>query len=197
MRRRIVGATAAVLASISLLAPGPGAVAAGDVWCATGDGNTLRFIGGWEGKEFSGVFRRFDVSLVFDPQHFDQTRLEVVVDVTSATSDNTLRDQALADPDWFHFEQFPEARFFGQTVSARRDGRFQIGGTLEIKGRRHPVTLDFNWEEAADEARMRGGADLDRTWFAVGEGEWADSSVIAHGVLLEFDVGLTPCTLPK
>ena len=65
MRRRIVGATAAVLASISLL--GPGAVAAGDAWCATGDGNTLRFIGGWEGKEFSGVFRRFDVSLVFDP----------------------------------------------------------------------------------------------------------------------------------
>ncbi len=197
MRRQIVGGTVAVVASISLLAPGPGAVAAGNGWCATGDGNMLRFIGGWEGKEFSGVFRRFDVSLLFDPQHPDETRLDVVVDVTSATSDNALRDQALADPEWFHFEKFPAARFSGRTVSAHGDASFRIAGTLEIKGRRHPVTLHFDWAAAADEARMRGGADLDRTWFAVGEGEWADSSVIAHGVRLEFDVGLRPCTLPR
>ncbi len=131
--------------------------------------------------------------MAFDRLRPEAARLRVEVDVTSAFSDNAIRDEALAEPDWFHFADFPSARFSGLAGAVAAGPGFRIDGTLELKGRGHPLSLTFEWREAEGEARISGTAILDRTWFNVGEGEWQDGSVIAHQVRLEFDVDLRSC----
>ena len=162
-------------------------------WCGGGQGSSLEFVGAWDGEEFRGVFRRFQVQMEFDRLRPEAARLRVEVDVTSAFSANTMRDEALAEPDWFHYAVFPNARFSGLDGAVAAGAGFRIDGMLELKGRGHPVSLTFEWRENDGEARISGAATLDRTWFNVGEGEWQDESVIAHQVRLEFDVALRSC----
>ncbi len=191
MTVRPVNRTAAFwFAFIVVLSP---AALAETVWCGNGDGNSLAFVGSWEGEHFRGVFRRFDVEMTFSAQRPETAGLRVDVDVTSAFSDNAMRDEALADPEWFHYADFPSARFTGERAQAGPEAAFRIDGNLQLKGRRHPVSLAFDWREQGGKARMSGSTVLDRTWFGVGEGEWQDESVIAHEVRLEFDVTLAPC----
>ena len=191
---RYPNALVALFALLMLTAVSPRVYAQQTRWCGSGQGNSLEFIGAWENEEFRGLFRRFQVELEFDPLLPGSARLRVEVDVTSAFSDNTIRDEALAEPDWFHFADFPRARFSGLDGAVAVESGFRIDGILELKGRGHPVSITFEWKENESAARMRGDATLDRTWFGVGEGEWRDDSVIAHRVRLEFDVGLGPCT---
>jgi polyisoprenoid-binding protein YceI len=82
---------------------------------------------------FSGAFRSFEASL-------DATGLRGTAQVSSIDVDSEQLAEHLASPDFFEAAAYPELSFEAGTIT--RDGNdVTVDGTLEIKGKRAPITL--------------------------------------------------------
>jgi len=155
-------------------------------------GSTLGFTATWEGSGFDGVFHRFTAAIVFSPEDLAGSRFEVEVDVTSADTQSSDRDEALAEPDWFDYAKFPRATFRTTDFRALEAGRFEARGTLNIKGHSRAITIPIRWQQEGTIARLRGETVLKRTDFGVGEGDWATGDTIGLDVQVHFDLALDP-----
>jgi polyisoprenoid-binding protein YceI len=162
-------------------------------WAVRHDASRLGFVATWEGEPFTGTFTRWTADIRFDSSQLDQSRFEVTIDMTSADTRSTERDHELIKPDWFFVERFPNATFLTSEIRQIGDEQYEAIGTLTIKGQSGPVVLPFTWTQAGEEATMEGEATIDRTTWGVGEGEWADDSVIQHSVRVVVDLELAAC----
>jgi polyisoprenoid-binding protein YceI len=154
------------------------------------DGSKLGFTGSWEGAEFDGVFHKFAAAISFDPKDLATSRFDVKVDVTSADTQSSDRDEALADPEWFNFAKFPQAHFQTTGFKALEAGRFDVSGTLTIKDVSKPISFPIEWHEQGGSATLRGETTLLRTDFHIGEGEWAADETIGFKVRVRFELKL-------
>ena len=145
-------------------------------------GSTLGFAGEAQGDAFAGEFKRFNAQIWFDPDAFESSRFAVEVDLRSVDSQNSERDEMLADAAFFNSASEPTASYVASSFSALKDGRFRAMGSLTLRGVTLEVPLDFSWTSDAAGATLIGEASLDRTAFKVGAGEWADADAIAHDV---------------
>ena len=92
---------------------------AGDVWTSQASEKQLQFIISYEGQEVIGVFHGFKVNLAFDPEDLRATSLEVLVDINSADMESDDLNSEILKPDWFAAGQFPQARFFSDSIIVR------------------------------------------------------------------------------
>ena len=153
-------------------------------------GSTLGFTATWEGSGFDGVFHRFTADIVFSPEDLAGSRFKVEVDVTSADTQSSDRDEALAEPDWFDYAKFPHATFRTTGFRALEGGGFEASGTLDIKGHSKAITIPIRWQQQGATARLQGETVLKRTDFGVGEGDWATGDTIGLDVQVRFDLAL-------
>jgi polyisoprenoid-binding protein YceI len=167
-------------------APAPAAAAA-HAWSLR-DGGRLGFVASWEGSEFDGVFHKFDANVAFDPADLADSRFDIEVDVTSADTQSSDRDDALGDPEWFDFPHHPKASFVSSSIAAAGDGRYEAKGTLTIKGVSRDITFPFTWQEQNGAAELKGETTLLRTDFHIGEGEWAEDDTIGMKVRVLADL---------
>ncbi len=152
--------------------------AIGSQWSTASD-STLGFSAAAQGESFDGVFKRFDANIRFAPDALAGSRFEVEIDLTSVDSQNSERDEMLADAAFFDSASQPTASYFAERFVALEDGRFRAEGTLTLRGISLPVPLEFSWGSDGATATLAGEADLDRLAFKVGDGEWADADAIA------------------
>ena len=145
-------------------------------------GGKLGFVASWEGSEFEGLFHRFDAAIVFDPADLAGSHFDVKVDVTSADTQSSDRDEGMADPEWFDFAHYPQATFVTSSIAALADGHYEAKGTLTIKGVSREVSFPFTWKEQNGAAELAGETVLVRTDFHIGEGEWAEDESIGMKV---------------
>jgi len=164
-------------------------------WQLVPEKSTLSFQATYDDAPVDGHFKSFTVAVKFDPEALTLD-LDVDIDVTSVDTQNSERDQALAEGDWFAFEQHPQANYRAQAVTLDADGRFCAEGTLRLKGIEQAVPIKFTWNEENSEAQLIGTAtmvgdtELNRLDFKVGDGDWVDP-VIGHIVQIKFDLRLT------
>jgi polyisoprenoid-binding protein YceI len=168
----------------------PGVFAA-PTW-AVREGGMLGFTATWEGTPFHGVFHRFVARIAFDPADLEGSRFDVEVDVTSADTRSSDRDEGLSDPEWFDYARHPKATFVSQSYRALGDDRYEATGTLTIKGIAREITFPFSWEPHGDGVRLRGETKLVRTDFDVGVGEWSAGDVVGLEVDVHVDLELVP-----
>lgn len=167
-------------------------------WQMQDDLSQLSFTASYDGGGFEGRFDRFEVALTFDPEHPDSAELDVTIQADSINTDNTERDETLATGDWFDFQSHPEAVYRARGFSRLPSGRWGADGTLTLKGIGQPTPIEFDWHRDAQEltisgrARMVGDAEIDRTDFEIGAGDWADPALIGHQVFVEFSLVFTP-----
>jgi len=185
------------IALLVLLAPTGAAAAEWRMQPAT---SKLAFEGNSQGSTFQGRFGKFSPRIVFDAANPAAASFDVWIDLASARTSNSERDEALPGKDFFWVEKHPRARFTAKACrSAAPAGRFECAGTLSLRGKSVPVRFPFAWSGDDLRAKLTSKLVLDRLDFDIGAGEWSDPATLAHEVTVRIalDLRATPPTLPS
>jgi polyisoprenoid-binding protein YceI len=211
MKKRIVSfiALAALAASAAIAAESPAenkvtapaAVAAAPLpaaqkWDVLADKSSIIFHGKQMGADFEGAISKFTPEIYFDENHLDQSKVTVDIDMNSIDGKDPERNKSIKGSDWFDTERFPTARFETTKFTKTGEHAFTADANLTIHGITIPVQLPFKLEYQAvgfgqDRVIMTGSITLDRSKFQLGQGDWADPSVIANEVPVDVKVTAT------
>ena len=154
-------------------------------------GGALTFATSYQGETFVGDFPGFRSTMRFDPARPQDARLEVVIPLGGASTDDEDRDGTLQGAAFFNVATFPEARYTAQGFAHLGGDRYSTDGVLELRGVKRPVTLEFTLSSEAHPA-LAGRATVNRLAFGVGGGDWADVSVIPAEVAISTRVRFVP-----
>ena len=143
------------------------------------------------GVPLQGHFKKFDAQLAFDPARLATSRIRFTVDTGSATMGARETDAELPKPVWFNVPQFPQAIFESSSIKALGGGKFDVAGKLTIKGTSVDVTVPVALTQSGSTTTATGNLPLKRLTFKIGDGEWADTSMVADEVQVKFKLALT------
>lgn len=142
----------------------------------------------WSGEAFVATFKSWKADIDFDPSDLPHARVVAVIDLGSESSDTPDNDEGLKGPQGFSVGQFPTARFETTGFSKASGNNYVATGKLTLHGVTRPVTLPFSLELSGASAHVKGKAQVLRTDFGLGEGEWAGETPIAHAVTINLDL---------
>lgn len=149
-------------------------------------GGQLGFRADYSGTAIEGGFKRWDADIVFSPDDLDHSHISVTVDLASADTADSQRDDMLRSDSFFDIATHPRAAFTSSRIRHKSGKTYSAAGTLSLHGQQKPVTLDFTLDIAGDTATTSGTAPLSRTAFGVGSGEWASTDNIKDEVTATF-----------
>jgi cytochrome b561/polyisoprenoid-binding protein YceI len=171
---------------LPVAAPAPAKPAAsGPAKWVVQPGAKLGFASAWSGQPVTGRFDRWTADILFSPDALDRSKVTVSVDVGSANTGDQQRDAVLPSGDWFDAAGHPKAVFTASKFEKVGPDRYVAHGTLQLKGVSKPVDLPFRLTITGDEAQVSGTANLDRTAFNVGQGEFASTEQIPGKVAVQ------------
>lgn len=159
--------------------------------------SSIIFHGTQMGTAFDGSFAKFTPVIYFDADHLDDSKVTVDIDILSVDAKDSDRNKNLLGSDFFDSTQFPTARFETNKITKTGDNTYSADATLTIRGTVQQVTLPFTLDiskitkgkdSGKDKAVMTGKITLDRSKFQIGQGDWADPSVIANEVPVDIKV---------
>lgn len=138
------------------------------------------------GVPVQGKFQRFDAQIRFDAQHPEAAKASITIDLASATMGVPESDAELPKTPWFNTAKFPQARFVSSSVKSLGEGRYQASGRLNIKGNAQDLVVPFSLKQVGAASEAVGSFFIKRLDFKIGEGEWADPSMVANEVQVRF-----------
>ena len=151
----------------------------------------IAFVSRQMGVPVEGRFKKFDAQLAFDPAKPETSKIAFTVDVASATLGVPETDAELPKATWFNTSKFPQATFQSTTVKGLGGGKFEVSGTLGIKGATRNVVVPVVVTQAGATTNATGTFSLKRLAFQIGQNEWADTSMVADDVQVKFKFALT------
>jgi polyisoprenoid-binding protein YceI len=133
-----------------------------------------------------GAFRRFTAQVRFDPKQPEKSRAEIEIDLRSIDTGVHEADAEAQSPDWFDTARASTATFVSTAVRNPAPDRYDVTGRLTIKGRTKEVTVPVRAQRVGASTAYEGELTLKRLDFAIGEGIWTDTSVVADEVEVRF-----------
>ena len=143
------------------------------------------------GVPLKGHFKKFDAKIAFDAAKPEASKIHFSIDTGSATMGAKETDAELPKADWFNVAKFPQATFDSSAVKALGGGKFQVDGTLTIKGNAQKVSLPVTLTQSGATTTASGTLPLKRLTFKIGDGDWKDTSMVADEVTVQFKLALT------
>lgn len=138
------------------------------------------------GVPVEGRFKRFDARLALDPKQPAAGSVSIAVETASASFGVAETDAELPKAPWFAAGRFPQATFQSTSIKAAGPGKLEVAGRLALKGGTRDVTVPVALAQAAGLTTASGAFTIKRLAFKVGEGEWADTSMVADEVQVKF-----------
>lgn len=154
-------------------------------------GSEIAFVTRQMGVPVEGRFGRFSAQIALDPKKPETGRVAFTIDTGSARFGAAETDAEVPKPAWLNVARFPQATFQSSTIKALGGGRFEVSGQLTIKGATQPVVVPVQVTQAGANSTASGSFTIKRLAFKVGEGEWADTSMVADDVQVRFKLALT------
>ena len=151
----------------------------------------IAFVSKQMGVPVEGKFKKFDAQVAFDPKKPETAKIAFTVDLGSAALGAPETEAELVKPAWFNVPKFPQATFQSSSVKALGGGRFEVAGQLNIKGSAHAVVVPVTLAQSGGTTTASGAFALKRLDYKIGEGEWADTSMVANDVQVKFKLALT------
>ncbi|HEX6364447.1 MAG TPA: YceI family protein [Albitalea sp.] len=160
------------------------------------EGSEVVFTSRQMGVPVDGRFRRFDAQVAFDPRQPAAARIAVDVDLASVSIGTAEIEAELAKPEWFDTRAHPRASFRSTAVKPLGGARFEVTGTLAMKGVAREVAVPVTLAPAGAHTTATGAFTVKRTDYRIGEGEWGDTSLVADEVRIRFALRLAGLPAP-
>ena len=113
------------------------------------------------------------------------------VDVTSVSLPTSDAMEEVVKPAWFNSANFPHAQFVSTAIKPIDRNHYEIAGRVTIKGLSQDVVVPVAITQTGNVTVAAGEVVLHRLAFAIGDGEWKDTSVVADNVEVKFHLALT------
>lgn len=152
------------------------------------DQSRLSFVSRQMAVPVEGQFRRFNAKLSFDPARPQAAQAGIDIDLASIDAGSKEANEEVVGRNWFNVRQFPMARFVATGLKPLGGERYEVRGTLTIKGRSREVVAPFSFRPAGAQAVFEGGFVLKRLDFGIGEGAWGDTGIVADEVQIKFRI---------
>jgi polyisoprenoid-binding protein YceI len=143
------------------------------------------------GVPMTGYFKKFDAQVSFDAAKLATSKVAFTVDMGSATLGSKEADSELPTATWFNVPKFPQASFNSSSIKALGAGKFEVAGQLTIKGQVQNVQVPLTMTQTGALTVATGVLPIKRLAFKIGDGEWADTSMVADDVQVRFKLSLT------
>ena len=127
-------------------------------------------------------------SFMFDTDAPEKAQVNLAIPLASVDSGSTEADDELKKADWFDTSKYPLASFKSSAVKPLGDNRYEVMGTLDIKGVTKDVTIPFTYAAQGDNGVFTGEFTFPRSDFGIGTGPWGDFSIVANDVTVKFHV---------
>ncbi len=137
-----------------------------------------------------GKFRRFAAQVSFDAAKPEATRASIEIDVGSVDLGDADWNNSIQGALWFNTKQFPKATFVVSGAKALGGGRFEAPAKFTLKGVTRDSIAGFTATADAGGTLLEGVVPLKRSDYRIGEGMWADTTVVANEVAVRFKVYL-------
>jgi polyisoprenoid-binding protein YceI len=151
----------------------------------------LSFVAKQMGVPINGHFKKFDAQVNFDAAKLAASKVAFTVDMGSATLGSPEMDSDLPKATWFNTPKFPQATFTSSVFKALGAGKFEVTGQLSIKGQTQAVQVPLSMAQNGALTVATGVLPIKRLAFKIGDGDWADTSMVADDVQVKFKLALT------
>jgi polyisoprenoid-binding protein YceI len=150
------------------------------------DKSEIRFISRQMGVNVEGRFRKWKANVDFRPKDLGKSRAAIEIDLSSIDLASEESETEIRRPRWFDTANFPVATFQSTAMKDLGGDRYEIAGTLTLKGtardEKFPIEVK---KDAAGNSVATGEFTIKRLEFKVGDGQWADPSVVADEVVVK------------
>lgn len=133
-------------------------------------------------------FKKFAAQIDYDAAKPELSKATVEIDTASLDLGDADMNKEVAKKEWFHSAQFPKATFVSSSIKPAGAGKLTVHGKLSIKGRSTDVSFPMTVRQEAGKQVFQGVLPIKRLTYAVGEGEWKDTSMVADEVVIKFRV---------
>lgn len=118
-------------------------------------------------ERVTGTFSSVYGQVKLDPERLSAATIKAVVDISSLSTENELRDNHLLGSHFFDVERHPTAVFISQSIRKTDTGYLALG-VLEVKGAREQVQIPFTLLNHTKEQLLLGTLTLHRKHFDLG-----------------------------
>lgn len=143
------------------------------------------------GVRMDGRFRKFTSKLDFDPARPEAAKASVEIELASVDAGSGDADGELATRSWFNTAAFPKASFTSRQIKAAGPGRYDVTGTLTLKGQSREIAFPLQLATSGNQGVFTGAFTIRRGDFAIGEGMWSKFDVVANDVQVRFQLTAT------
>lgn len=151
----------------------------------------ISFVSRQMGVPVEGRFKQWTAQIAFDPKNAAAGKVGFTIQTGSASFGSPETDAEVPKAPWFNVAKFPTASFASSAIRPLGGGKFEVAGTLTIKGSAHPVSVPVTVTQAGGTSTATGSFAIKRLDFKIGEGEWTDTSMVANDVTVKFKLALT------
>jgi len=159
-------------------------------WQIIENKSKLEFIAKQNGTAIKGSFKKFNGKINFDPNSLSKNNVEIEIDTTSVDLSFQEALQTLKNQSWLATESFPKAVFKADNfIAMPGKNNFTAKGTLKIKDKTIPTTLNFNLKAINDRyAHAIGTTSVKRTDFEIGDKNISKANGVEDQVIINFEI---------
>jgi polyisoprenoid-binding protein YceI len=138
-------------------------------------------------------FNKFNATINYDANSPEATQARVDIDMNSIDLGDPEFNKEVLKKEWFNAAQFPKASYISTGIKPAGDGKMTAGkmtatGKLTIKGKTVDVSFPVTIIKEGKSRIFDGALPIRRLAFNIGEGEWADTDMVADEVVIKFHI---------
>jgi polyisoprenoid-binding protein YceI len=151
----------------------------------------ISFVSKQMGVPVEGKFKQWTAQISVDPKKAEAGKVAFTIQTGSAAFGAPETDAEVPKAAWFNVAKFPQASFASTAIKSLGGGKLEVRGKLSIKGATQDVVVPVTLTQAGATSTAVGSFSIHRLDFKIGEGEWADTSMVANDVVVKFKLALT------
>ena len=137
------------------------------------------------GTDAAGGFSKMTGDITFDEANVAASKMAIIIDVTSVSTGNGMKNSHAKSEKWFDAKKFPAIGFTSSKFTKTASG-YSVDGTLDLHGVKKPITIPFTFAGNT----FKGSFTVNRLDYGVGTMEGM-SKKVSNEIKLDISVPVT------